>query len=260
MDDQTTKLLLKKVKKHKKWTETVFVNPIYWEVNGTPYYMAGFTKNNQPVASAYLTTGEEKLEEALIAQPKLSLFADLSSNILSVGAERTNIEAAFYTKPLGIAIKEKEPAVMQGREAFVQLWEVQQKFKALVKDYKNYYDDVLARGRITEEDISKTQETAIMVNMYQYLTLKTLLDQNAEIRSFINSLERTNGWSDLTKDERIFVKGITENIDKMRKNLEGLDLIIVEDFNEMKKLNYGKMIEDNKKIIEGQRQYIRYPK
>ena len=260
MDDQTTKMLLKKAKKHKKWTETVFVNPIYWEVNGTPYYMGGFRKNNQSVASAYLTIGEEKLEEALVAQPKLSLFADLSSNILSVGAERTSVEASFYTKPLGIAVLEQEPTVLQGRGAFAQLWEIQQKFKDLVKDYKNYYDDVLVRGRITDEDINKTQETAIMVNMYQYLTLKTLLDQNAEIRTFTNYLERTNGWSDLTKDERTFVKGITENIDKMRKNLEGLGLIVVEDFEEMKKLNYDKMIEENKKIVAGQRQYIRYPK
>lgn len=53
MHDETTKLLLKKAKKHKKWTEGVFVNPVYWEVNGTPYYMAGFTKNNQSVATAY---------------------------------------------------------------------------------------------------------------------------------------------------------------------------------------------------------------
>ena len=38
---------MKKVKKYKKWTEGVFVNPVYWEVNGKPYYMGGYLKNQE---------------------------------------------------------------------------------------------------------------------------------------------------------------------------------------------------------------------
>ena len=85
MHNQTTKLLMKKVKKHKKWTEGVFVNPVYWEVDGTPYYMAGFTKNNESVATAYLTLGEEKLEEVLKAQPNFRCLLT-SAVIFSISA------------------------------------------------------------------------------------------------------------------------------------------------------------------------------
>ena len=46
----------------------------------------------------------------------------------------------------------------------------------------------------------------------------------------------------------------------MRANLAGLELIENEDFARMTQLNYDDMIKKNKKIIEGQRQYIRYPK
>ncbi len=118
MHDKTAKMLLKKAKKHKKWTEGVFVNPMYWEVNGTPYYMAGFTKNNESVATAYLTIGEEKLEEALIAQPNLSYFADLSSNIFNIATDRLKIPVSYYTKPLSIKVAGADQKVQHGRDAF----------------------------------------------------------------------------------------------------------------------------------------------
>lgn len=167
MHDGTTKLLLKKVKKHKRWTEGVFVNPVYWEVDGIPYYMAGFTKNNESVATAYLTIGEENLEDALIAQPHLSLFADLSSNILNIGMDHLKIPIAFYIKPLSIPAATDNPPVQRGREAFDRLWDIQQKYSELVRDYKNYYGhDVLVRKHIVEADVVKTQEAANMLNMY----------------------------------------------------------------------------------------------
>lgn len=261
MENKTMKQLLKKAKKHKKWNETVFVNPIYWDVNGISYYMGGFTKNNKSIASIYLTIGEEKIEEALIAQPNLSLFADLSTNIFDVSTERVNIDSDYYLKPLAIAVTSQDPLVQQGRKAFSRLWEIQQKFNSLIKGYKNYYDnDVLVRGQIFTEDIVKTQETAIKVNMYQYLILNTLLTENEEIRTFAAYLETTEGWRSLTKDQRTFIKGITENREKMQNNLDGLQLIVDEDLEKMEELNYASMIEKNNKIIEGQKQYIRYPK
>lgn len=261
MYDETTKLLMKKVKRYKKWTEGVFVNPIYWEVNGTPYYMAGFTKYNQAIATAYLTIGQENLQDALEAQPNLAIFADLSNNIFNIGMDRLKIPIAFYTKPLNIPVHTENPTIHQGREAFAKLWQVQQNFNELMKDYQTYYDhDVLIRKKLSYTDIVKTQETANMVNMFQYQTLKTLLDSNEHIKKFAGYLETTEHWSNLSKEDRKFIKGITENAETMRKNLASLELIEDDDFARMTKLNYDYMIEKNKKIIESQRQYIRYPK
>jgi hypothetical protein len=261
MHDKTTKLLMKKVKKHKKWTEGVFVNPMYWEVDGTPYYMAGYTKNNESVATAYLTLGEEKFEEVLEAQPNLALFADLSNNIFNIGMDWLKIPVTYYTKPLSIPVKGADPKVHRGSEAFAQLWDTQQKFNALVKGYKDYFDnDVLIRKQLSEADVIKTQETANMVNMYQYRALRILLDHNDDIKSFAAYLENSDHWSTLNGEDQKFIKGITDNAKKMRANLAGLELIENEDFARMTQLNYDLMIEKNKKIIEGQRQYIRYPK
>lgn len=261
MHDQTTKLLMKKVKKHKKWTEGVFVNPVYWEVNGIPYYMAGFTKNNESVASAYLTLGEEKLEEVLEAQPNLSLFADLSNNIFTIGMDRLKIPISYYTKPLSIPVKSTNPKVQQGRESFAQFWEVQQKYNEMLREYKEYYNkDVLIRKHITEEDLNKTKDTANLMNMYQYQTLKILLDSNEEIIAFATYLIETQEWSSMSREERKFIKGITDNKEVMQKNLIALDLVEDQDSERMTQLNYDYMMEKNKKIIYGQRQYIRYPK
>ena len=261
MHDQTTKLLMKKVKKHKKWTEGVFVNPVYWVVNGTPYYMAGFTKNNESVATAYLTLGDEKLEEVLEAQPNLSLFADLSGNIFNIGMDRLKIPLSYYTKPLSITVKSADPKVQQGRDSFARFWEVQQKYNEMLREYKDYYNnDVLIRKHITEEDLNKTKKTANLMNMYQYQTLKILLNSNEEIQAYETSLEKTQEWSSMSREEKRFIKGITDNKEVMQKNLIALDLVEDNDFERMTQLNYDYMMEKNKKIIAGQRQYIRYPK
>lgn len=42
--------------------------------------------------------------------------------------------------------------------------------------------------------------------------------------------------------------------------MEALDVLEANDFDQMVKLNYDHLINKNKAIIEGQRQYIRYPK
>ena len=192
MHDETEKLLLKKAKKHRKWFEGVFVNPMYWEVNGTPYYMAGFTKNNESVATAYLTIGQEKLEDALIAQPNLSYFADLSSNIFNIATERLKIPVSYYTKPLSIPVAGAGLKVQQGREAFARFWEIQQKYNEMLKEYQNYYNnDVLIRKHITEEDLTKSKKMANMGDVYQYQTLKILLDFSEEILMFAAHLEKT---------------------------------------------------------------------
>ncbi|WKA58003.1 hypothetical protein QWY16_16090 [Planococcus shenhongbingii] len=261
MNDQATQLLLKKVKKHKKWTEGIFVNPIFWMVNGKPYYMAGFTKKNASVATAYVTPGEENREEALEAQRHLALFGDLSNNIFNIGMDYLKINAAFFTKPLSIPVSTLDSAVLEGREAFAELWKIQQNLTTLIKDYKNYYEnDVLIRKEIVEADVIKTLETANLLTLYQYLNLQLLLEKNAEIQAFASFLKTTEDWNRLGEESQKFVQGITDNAEKMRKNLNGLNVIADQDFENMKKLNYDKMIEDNKKIIEGQRQYIRYPK
>ncbi|MDN7242761.1 hypothetical protein QWY14_13185 [Planococcus sp. N028] len=261
MDEGITKLLMKKVKKHRKWAEDVFVNPIYWEVNGKPYFMAGFMKNNIATATAYLTIGEETKEEVMLAQFPLALFANLSSSIFQIGEARMKVGSAFYINPLNIAVSTDNPKVLTGREAFAQLWDIQQKFNRLIKDFKHYYNyDVLVRKRITEEDIIKTQETANQVNMYQYLTVSTLLVRNDEIRAFANFLETTEGGKELDAEQLIFVKTITENKEALRYSLAMLDMIVDEDIEKMKELNYHYSLKKNKKIIEKQRQFIRFPK
>lgn len=261
MDDSVTKLLMKKVKKYKKWTEGAFVNPVYWMVNGTPYYMAGFTKNNAPVATAYLTIGDEKLDEALEAQRHLAIFADLNHNVLDIGKDFLKINANYFTQPLSIPVDDSNLSVLTGKEAFSELWKNQQKIFSLVTEYKQYYEtDVLIRREIFMKDIIKTQEAANLLTLYQYLNLKILLDNNDEIHAFSSFLKTTKQWRKLDRQSKKFVKGISGNLRKMRKSMDNLNLIIDEDFETMITLNYNKMIEENKPIIEGQRKYIRYPK
>lgn len=78
-----------------------------------------------------------------------------------------------------------------------------------------------------------------------------MLDHNKDIKAFAAYLEKTEKWVILSKEEHKFIKGITDNIGTMRKNLADLDLIEDEDFGRMTKLNYDSMIEKNRKIIEG---------
>lgn len=261
MHDETAKLLLKKAKKHKKWTEGVFVNPVCWEVNGTPYYMAVFTKNNKSVATAYLTIGEEKLVEALIAQPNLSFFADLSGNVFNIAMKRLKIPISYYTKPLNISIDGADQQVQRGREAFTRFCEVQQKYNEMLREYKDYYNnDVLVRKQITEKDLSKTKEMANLGDIYQFRSLKILLDYSEDIQTFASYLEKTQEWSNLSKEERKFIQNIADNKKELQNNIAALEVIEDSDFERMIQLNYAYLMEKNKKIIEDQRQYIRYPK
>lgn len=110
---------------------------MYWMVNGKPYYMADFTKNNASVATAYLTVGEENRGEALEAHRHLALFGDLNNNIFNIGTDFLKINAAYFTKPLGVPLSAADSAVLAGRAAFDELWKIQQKLSSLVKDYKD---------------------------------------------------------------------------------------------------------------------------
>lgn len=261
MDEQTTKLLMKKVKKHKKWTEEVFVNPVYWEVNGKPYYMGGYLKNEESVGTAFLTIGDEVKEEAMEAQKWLPLFGDISSSILQTADARMNIRNGYFLKPLGIAVLTDDEKVQQGREAFAQLWKTHQDFIRLAKEYTHYYnEDVLVRGLITEPDVRFTQEQANLATMYQYRTLNALVEWNEEIRAFVAYLKKTDGFKELSKDGREFAEGITENKDKLQKNLEALDLITNEDPEKMIQLNLERHKKRNEEQIAAQRKYVRYPK
>lgn len=260
MDKKIEKLLIKKAKKLSKWYEGVFVNPIFWEVNGKPYYMAGFTVGNNPKATAYLTTiGEEVKEEAYSAQSSLSLMADTSNNIFSIGGDHLKIDTAYYTGPLAISVNSTENSVAEGHKAFQQLWGVQQKFNQLVNEYQSFYDNLSLRERLTQSDIDYTIETANWVNLYQYETLSILLNQNSVLRSYSGYLETTKEWKSLSKDQRIFVTKVTDNITKMEEGLRILALIEVDDPEKMVELNLEKAKNDLKSGIEKQREHIRYP-
>lgn len=260
MDKKTEKLLIKKAKKLAKWYEGVFVNPIFWEVNGKPYYMAGFTVGNTPKASAYFTTiGEENREEAEIAQSSLSLFADTSNNIFSVGGERLKIDTKYYTEPLKIPVNSTDLSVVEGHKAFEQLWNVQQKFNQLTNNYKRYYEELLLREQLMQKDIDHNIETANWANLYQYETLSLLLDQNNVIRVYSSYLKTTKEWKSLSRDQRTFVTKITDNVAKIEKNRRSLELVEVDDQEKMIALNIEKAKSDLKKGIAKQKAYIRYP-
>ena len=81
MDKETKKLVLKKAKKYKKWTEGMVINPFYWMEKGNPYYVVVYTRRKVPVASGFFTTGEENYEDAMKAHRPLALFSDLGSNV-----------------------------------------------------------------------------------------------------------------------------------------------------------------------------------
>lgn len=78
--------------------------------------------------------------------------------------------------------------------------------------------------------------------------------------SFAAYLKKTPEWSGMSKEERKFIQAIADNKEEMQKNMDALNLIEDRDFDHMVQLNYDNLMEKNKKIIEGQRQYIRYPK
>ena len=260
MDKETEKTLMCKVKKHKKWYEGVFINPIYRIVNNKPYYMAGFTVNDKPSATAYLTTvGEEDKEEAYAAQSSLSLFSDVSNNIFSIGGDHLKIDSNYYIKPLEIPVNTKDSKVLAGHEAFKDLWNMQQKFNRLVLEFQRYYDELLIRGELTDEDIEKGIETANWVNLYQFETISILAKRNEDIRAYSAYLKTTKQWKKLSRNQKIFVKKIAGAVGELENNIRSLDLIIVEDAEKMIALNLEKAKNDLKTGIEKQKSYIRYP-
>lgn len=262
MEKANIKKLMKKIKKYKTWTEGTFVNPISYRVNDKLYYMGGFQKGNEVVATAYLTLdGEEVREEANEAQLMLSNFADISKNIFVGGEERMKIDPAYFTVPLAVLLTTNQPQVKEGSEAFIKLWDVHQKYLQEFLAYKEYYEkDVMVREEITVDDVRKTQKTAAFFNMYQYKTLKTLLEKNEEIKIYAKYIESTPSWKTMTKNQREFITGITATKEKLKKSLDELDLIENADEEKMLQLNYEQAIKLNTEQMISQQKYIRYPK
>lgn len=261
MDKKVIKQLTKRMKKFKTWTEGTFINPITYRVNGKLYYMTGFTKGGEGVGTAYFTLdGEEVKAEACEAQTYLSTFADISKNILSIGEDHLKIDLAYYTAPLAIPVDSNRPDVIAGHQAYQQLWEWHQEYNQCILDYKDYYEkDVLIREEITVKDVRKTQKTAAMVNLYQYDTIKLLLNKNAEIEAYVAYLKTTKEWKKLTKDQRTFANGITKNKDKLENSIQTLAMIEDENREKMLQLNFDYGVKINAEQMIGQQQYIRYP-
>ena len=215
---------------------------------------------NTPKATAYLTiTGDEIKEEAYMAQAALSLMADSSKNIFTIGGERLRIDPAYYTSSLAIMVNSTESSITEGQTAFQQLWDVQQKFNQLTNEYQNFYDNLLIREQLTQSDIDYTIETANWMNLYQYETLSILLNQKNVLRVYSNYLMTTKEWKLLSKDQRIFVSEITQNMDRVKESLRSLALIEKNDPEKLIELNLEKAKIDLKQGIEKQQQYIRYP-
>lgn len=263
MDKKTGKQLLKKGKNFKKWSEGIFVNPFYWVVNETPYYLIGYTKGkkNESVASAFFTLGEEVKEDALAAHPPLALFSDLSANIFNFGSVRAAVSPLYYTKPLSIPVNTTNPEVNTGLNAFANLSKLQVEFNDMFRKYMDYYDnDVLIRGQITEEDIKKTEAIVVQMNLIQNEVGATIVNQNQDIEGYVKYLKEQPGWQSLDRDTKTFLQEITKNRSKIRKDVADLNIIPDPDPKEMFRINYDKMIQMNKRAMESQKKNIRYPK
>lgn len=262
MEKPIVKKLMKKIKKHKTWTEGIFVNPISYRVNNNLYYMGGFQKGNEVVATAYVTLdGEEVREEAYEAQLMLSNFADISKNILFGGEERMKIDPAYFTGPLAVPLTTDQAQVKEGAEAFTKLWNVHQDYLQDFSAYKDYYEkDVMVREEITVDDVRKTQKTASKFNMYQYKTLKTLLEKNDDLKAYAAYIESTSTWKTMTNHQREFITGIISTKEQLKKSLDELNLIEHEDEEKMLQLNYEQTIKLNEEQMLSQQKYIRYPK
>lgn len=103
MEKQTGDFLLNKGKKYKKWSEGILVNPFYWVENDKPYYAVVYLSGGKSVASGFFSTedGEVK-DDALRAHPKLAIFADLSTNVFSIGEERAAVGTGYFTDLLAV--------------------------------------------------------------------------------------------------------------------------------------------------------------
>lgn len=264
MEKEKTKKLMKKMKKLRTWTEGVHVNPISYRVNNRLYYAGGFRKGEEEVASAYLTLdGEEVKEEVYEAQPYLSTFADISTNIFSIGKERLDVDTSVFTVPLSFQVDTPELEIKEGYEVYSKLLEFHQKIVETFLEYKNYYEhEVLIREEITISDVRKTQKTAVMINLYQYFNLEVILEKNAEIKAYASYLESTENWKKLNKVQRTFVKGITEtkpNKPTLKDKLNSLEIIKDEDKEKMFQRNLDHTIRLNAEQMIKQQKYIRYP-
>lgn len=250
------------MKKLKTWTEAIYVNPISYRVNNKLYYAGGFRKGNEVVATAYLTLdGEEVRAEAYTAQPYLSTFGDISNNIYTGGQDRLKVDTGYFTIPLAVPLNTDQKEVKEGFEAYSKLWDLHQKYVQNFLEFKDYYEnDALVREEITVSDVRRTQKVAAWFNQYQYRTLKTLIEKNDEIKAYAVYLESTDTWNTWTKDQRTFIKGVTETKEKLQDNLEELGLIEDEDEERMFQLNYEYAIRLNEEQMVRQQQYIRYPR
>lgn len=261
MDDKTTKLILKKGKKYKKWTEGMGVNPFYWVENGNPYYVVIYMGGTKSTASAFFTTGKENKEDALRAHPPLATFSELSTNIFDYGAKRADVGMGYYTKLMAIPFHSTDEQAAEGREAFAELSKYQDEYNELFKEFTHYYDhDVLVREKLEESDIVKVQETVVKADLLQYRIGTALQKHGKDIVKFVEYLESREEWEKLDRSNQIFIKEITKNMSKAKKELDDLNLIIDEDPERMFQLNYDKLVEDIKKSMANQRKNIRYPK
>lgn len=262
MDKKTIKILMKKVKKFKTWTEQTFVNPICYRVNGRLYYMTGFIKKGEVIGTAYFTLeGEEAKAEAYEAQLQLSTFADISKNVFTAGEDRLKIDPTYFTTLLAYPLDTERPDILAGYQAYTALWERHQKFCQLFEEYKDYYEyEVLIREEITVADVRKTQKTASTLDVYQYFTLNILLDKKDEIRAYVSFLETTPLWQELTKNQRVFAKGITEEENRLKTNLQTTEIVEYENHEEMLQRHFEYVIELNAEKIKEQQRFVRYPK
>ncbi|MTD30608.1 hypothetical protein [Planomicrobium sp. YIM 101495] len=261
MDKRTSKLLLKRVKSLSKWTEGVFVNPVSWEVNGKQYYMAGFTLRKRVIATAYLTlSGDEVREEALEAQRWLSLYSDISNNLLAAGKARMRVPHVFFQKPLEVEVPLSQQEAKEGREAFAKLWDIQQQYEKLAQEYITYYhSDALTRGLLEERDIRYTQKQANRANLLQYRTLKLLIEQQHSLQAFVDYLKTLPVYTKWRRNEREFLAGLLQNTSNLSKNLDDLGLIVHDNLGKMEQLNLAHNRKLNDRQVLEQRTNIRYP-
>ena len=118
----------------------------------------------------------------------------------------------------------------------------------------------MVREEITVDDVRTTQKTASKFNMYQYKTLKTLLEKNDDLKAFAAYIESTSAWKTMSNQQREFITGITSTKEQLKKSLDELNLIEHEDEEKMLQLNYEQTIKLNEEQMLSQQKYIRYPK
>lgn len=191
MEKQQLTELKRQVKSYKNFFEKININPIYWVVNGKPYYMVIFTKGKQMKGTAYITSeGTAEYEEAKIAQKPLSLFSEYSNWLVRNKWVIDSVDFKQYSVPLSVEFYSKNEQALEGREIFEAVLEHIKSMERQTLEFLSCYDKIVERSALNVSDIEWIISQYTKVRVHQYKANKITEGKKKVLKQFADTFKK----------------------------------------------------------------------